>query len=154
MDDEEFERNSLCENIAHCMDCSMCTYCEYCSSCNTCKFCFACNSCNDCYYSKGLSFSEKMIFCLGHPKDRRKSEGYQKHFRIFNKDVPILEYVEVLNSLSDINIYKYTDTLLDYEDAWASFWENATQAEKDTILNIPQFDKNIFKIITEIDVEV
>ena len=94
-----------------------------------------------------------MIFCLGNEKDRRKSEGYQKNYRIFNKDVSSTDYVKVLHSLSSIIICNRAPEASSYEDAWAMFWDTASQKQKDTILNIPQFDKDIFKGITGIDIK-
>jgi len=40
-----------------------------------------------------------------------------------------------------------------YEEAWANWWNEASQEDRDAILNIPQFNASIFKEITGIDVE-
>ena len=39
-----------------------------------------------------------------------------------------------------------------YKEAWAIWWEEADKEDKNAILNIPQFDAEIFKGITGIDV--
>ena len=39
---------------------------------------------------------------------------------------------------------------LDYEEAWQVWWNKATKEQKDSILNIPQFDAKIFIEITGI----
>jgi len=79
---------------------------------------------------------------------------------IFNTKVSDEEYSKTLNSLKEneikIQLIKKIDDELkvfDYQEAWANFWSDATQKQKDCILNIKQFDKNIFKGITGIDIE-
>lgn len=120
--------------------------------------------------------SENMIFCLGTGKWESEGEGFQKSYRIFNKQVTKDEYEKILSSLSSINIpqTKWTDEkymsaeekknikiakdiggfLKTYscEEAWASFWATATSEQKSAILNISQFDAEIFKGITGLDV--
>lgn len=122
--------------------------------------------------------SEKMIFCLGEGKYESKADGYQKNYMVFNTKVTEKEYLEVLSSLSDIKItlthwideddmtddekknnevYKSLGGYLkyvSYEDGWKNFWKSATKAQKYTILDIPHFDKGIFKGITGVDVNV
>jgi hypothetical protein len=94
-----------------------------------------------------------MIFCLGNEKDGRKDEGYQKRYRVFNKNVSVSEYTKVLNTISKIKIYDGTEIFaFGFEDAWISFWKTATKEEKETILNISQFDKKVFKGITGIEI--
>ena len=39
-----------------------------------------------------------------------------------------------------------------WEEAWATYWEKSDKEEKDRILNLPNFDPDIFKEITGIDV--
>lgn len=123
--------------------------------------------------------SEKMIFCLGEGRLTSKGEGYQKHLRVFNKDVSEERYQEVQRTLSENEIkialthwvdekdmtkkdkenyssYKELGGYLKvfrYEEAWATFWSSATQKQKDTILDLPEFDKDIFKEITGIDIK-
>lgn len=43
---------------------------------------------------------------------------------------------------------------LDYKEAWKIAWENATKEQKEWYQNLPNFDKDIFKEITGIDVSV
>jgi len=40
-----------------------------------------------------------------------------------------------------------------WEEAWANYWRDCDQDEKDRVLNLPNFDAGIFKEITGIDVE-
>jgi len=122
--------------------------------------------------------SEKMIFCLGDGRWERNGEGYQKNLRIFNKDVTDEEFNNTFTLLRENEIkialthwieekdmtkddksnysnYKAIGGCLkvfNYEEAWSTFWKNASQKQKDCILNIPQFDSVIFKEITGIDV--
>jgi hypothetical protein len=39
-----------------------------------------------------------------------------------------------------------------WEEAWANYWRDSDQEEKDKVLNLPNFDPAIFKEITGIDV--
>ena len=41
----------------------------------------------------------------------------------------------------------------EWEEAWANYWRDSDQEEKDRVLNLPNFDAEIFKEITGIDVE-
>ncbi len=122
--------------------------------------------------------SEYMIFCLGELSYKTYGEGFQKSYRVFNKNVSKEEYEKVSNSLSGINILmtawvKKENMTSDekdsvsgwdqmggclksftYQDAWKNWWSSAAQELKDKILNIPQFDAKIFKGITGIDILV
>ena len=93
--------------------------------------------------------SEYMLFCLGYGKYESKGEGYQKNFRIFNKDVERKEWETIKNSLPTIKISMLTwidkkDMSADekenytvykkiggylkrisYEEAWKFWWNNA-----------------------------
>jgi hypothetical protein len=119
--------------------------------------------------------SEKMIFCLGDGKYELSGDGYQKHLRIFNKDVSEARYDEVKELLLEneikVVLTKWTDydklekseqtttakqlggllKVFSYEDAWLNFWNEATQSQKNCILDLPEFDAAIFKEITDID---
>ena len=121
--------------------------------------------------------SEKMIFCLGDGRWESKGEGYQKHLRVFNQDVSETRYDEVKEILTDnqikITLTKWTDykelekseqtatakqlggllKTFSYEDAWLNFWNEATREQKNCILDLPEFDADIFKEITGIDVK-
>lgn len=116
-----------------------------------------------------------MIFCLGDGRCESKGEGYQKSNRIFNINVPHDEYVKVKNTLKFkilLTEWIWGNAMTDeekrgheewakaggylkrwtYEEAWANYWNKATQEDKDVILKIPQFNAEIFKKITGIDV--
>ena len=121
--------------------------------------------------------SEKMIFCLGDGRWESKGEGYQKNLRVFNQDVSETRYDEVKKILTDnqikITLTKWTDykelekseqtatakqlggllKTFSYEDAWLNFWNEATREQKNCILDLPEFDADIFKKITGIDVK-
>jgi len=98
-----------------------------------------------------------MIFCLGDGRTESKGEGYQKNYRVFNKDVSEDEYKEIKKSLSGIKIkltewikqdnggYLKTHT---YEDAWKNWLEELTEEQRQAILDIKQFEEKIFKEIT------
>lgn len=123
--------------------------------------------------------SEKMIFCLGDGRWESKGEGYQKNLRVFNKDVSEERYQEVRKLLNDNEVkislthwveaedmtkedkenysnWKSLDGCLKvfgYQEAWETFWSEATQTQKNSILDLPEFDKDIFKEITGIEVD-
>ena len=40
-----------------------------------------------------------------------------------------------------------------WEEAWSNYWRDCDDEEKQKVLNLPNFDKDIFKEITGIDVE-
>ena len=40
-----------------------------------------------------------------------------------------------------------------WEEAWANYWRDSDEEEKQKVLNLPNFDAVIFKEITGIDVE-
>ena len=40
-----------------------------------------------------------------------------------------------------------------YEEAWANYWRDTTEEERQKVLNLPNFDPVVFKEITGIDVE-
>lgn len=117
-----------------------------------------------------------MLFCLGEGKYESKGDGYQKNNMVFNQKVTEDEFKKIKLSLSNLkislthwvkkedmtneekennNVYKEIDGYLkifSYKEAWKNYWDNASQSDKDLILNIPQFDNEIFKGITGIDV--
>jgi hypothetical protein len=41
-----------------------------------------------------------------------------------------------------------------WEEAWANYWKNSDEEERQKVLNLPNFDSTIFREITGIDVEV
>ena len=40
-----------------------------------------------------------------------------------------------------------------WEEAWANYWRDTTEEERQKVLNLPNFDPVVFKEITGIDVE-
>ena len=120
--------------------------------------------------------SENMLFCLGTDKWESSGEGYQKNYRIFNKDVQKSDWEKIKNSLPNIELpltkwikeeemsaqEKKDKTIhkeiggylkvLTYEDSWKEWWNGASEKDKKAILDIPQFDSAIFKEITSIDI--
>lgn len=122
--------------------------------------------------------SEKMIFCLGEGKYKSEGIGYQQNHMIFNTKVTEDEHSSTLKLLRDNEIkiqltkwIEYDDLDKDeqtttakqlggllkvfgYEEAWANFWNEATQKQKDCITTLKWFNKDIFRGITGIDIEV
>ena len=116
--------------------------------------------------------SENMVFCLGDGQYESSGEGYQKNYRIFNKQLTKTEWEKAKNELPSIELTlnKWVDKgdmtkeekdsnsvwkeiggflrTLGYEEAWKVWWDNAKQSDKDKILNCEYFDAKIFTGIT------
>lgn len=117
-----------------------------------------------------------MLFCLGEGFASPEGEGYHKKNRIFNVDVSESQFNDALKTVGIIKIShtrwieekdmsrddkkKYSDykTLggclkqISYEEAWQNWWDEATSSQKNAILDLKQFDAEIFKEITGIEV--
>jgi hypothetical protein len=122
--------------------------------------------------------SENMLFCLGDGKYESKGEGYQKNNRMFNVDCTKDEVQKAKSSLPTISlgITKWVEKddmtakekkdvsgwetmggylkRYSYEEAWANVWADLSKSDKQKFLDLPHFNKDIFKEITGIDVEV
>ena len=146
-------------------------------NCKNVEDCSSCSSCSYCYSSVGLRMSERMIFCIGGGSNISSGEGFQKNNRVFNQQVSESEWDAVKSSLPEIKLpvswcvdkknmtddekennssYQQTGGFLrtlSYEQAWKSWWEAASQKDKDAITSINYFDPAIFTRITGIDVK-
>ena len=169
----KLENCDYCDSCYYCNSCDSCNSCNYCDSCNSCNSCDYCNYCNSC---KGLRMSERMLFCLGEGKYETKGAGYQKNNQIFNTQVTPEEWDKAQSSLPEIKIglTKWVDKKdmsddekknksgwettggylkrYSYEEAWATWWSEASKKDKDSILNLPHFNREIFKGITGIEI--
>ena len=164
-----------CDSCDSCGSCYSCYSCNSCYSCGYCYYCDSCGSCGSCYYSSGLRMSERMLFCLGEGKWESKGAGYQKNNQIFNTQVTKEEWDTARNSLptikigltkwvdkkdmtkqekEDNSVWKETGGYLkryEYKEAWANWWADASKSDKQAILDLPHFDKDIFTGITGIE---
>lgn len=119
--------------------------------------------------------SERMLFCLGEGRYESKGAGYQKNNQIFNTQVTESEWNEARNSLPEIKIaitkwvdkkdmtkdekndnpvYKETGGYLkryEYKEAWANWWNKASEKDRQAILDLPHFNAEIFTGITGIE---
>ena len=91
-----------------------------------------------------------MLFCLGEGGLQTEGAGYQKNNQIFNTQVTPDEWDKAKATMPTIKL----DLKEGYEKAWGKWWSEASKKDKDAILNLPHFNKEIFKGITGIDVEV
>ena len=121
--------------------------------------------------------SEKMLFCVGDGREVSSGEGYKKSYRVFNKQLTKEQWEKVNSSFSSIKlpVTKWigkddmTDEekenssvrkeiggflrVLSYEQAWKSWWDDASKSDKKKILDCEYFDAKIFKDITGLEVE-
>ena len=115
-----------------------------------------------------------MIFCLGEGKYKSKGEGYQKNYRIFNKEVskevfdkvygsqPKFKFpVSVWKDKKEMTEQEIKDNsicnqiggylkVLSYKDAWAEGWKTVSNEFKDWVKSLPNFDAELFERITGI----
>lgn len=168
----------FCDSCEYCFSCAYCELCENCYECKTCNFCYSCYSCFSCSfcdYCKGLYMSEEMIFCLGNEDWKNIGQGYQKNYRIFNRQLtknkweaeksklPIIELPpnrwineddmtkEEKKKICDWKEAGGYLKKLSYEEAWKHWWKGASKKDKDKILNCKYFDADIFNGITGIN---
>ena len=95
-----------------------------------------------------------MIFCFGDGKYCHSGTGYQKNYMIFNQQVEVSEYNKINNLLPvvELKLRDENGISIPYKDAWANAWKIMTEEDKNKILSIPQFDADIFKAITGIEI--
>jgi len=115
-----------------------------------------------------------MIFCLGEGKYESKGAGYQKNYQVFNQQLTKEEWNKVRSELLVIKLplTKWVDKkdmtyedkenssvwkeiggilkVFSYEQAWANWWKEAKEEDKNKILNCKYFDAEIFTSITGI----
>ena len=121
--------------------------------------------------------SEYMLFCLGDGGSESKGEGYQKSYRVFNKQLtkeawekvyavfpsiklPVTKWVDkddmTAEEKKNSSVWKEVGGLLrvlSYEQAWKVWWDDASKSDKKNILDCEYFDAAIFKGITGLEVE-
>jgi hypothetical protein len=119
-----------------------------------------------------------MLFCLGEGAYESKGDGYQKSYMIFNKPVSLEVFQKALHSLpmgskcftlnklvksKDMTKEEKEDDrdalrkenylrVMSYRQAWRVYWHSINQEIKNLFLNLPNFDANIFKEITGVDI--
>ena len=115
-----------------------------------------------------------MIFCLGEGKYESKGEGYQKNYKIFNKEVSKEVFEKEYNSqptfklpisiwkdkkdMTDEEIKKYPICneiggylkVLSYKDAWVEGWKTSSKEFKEWVKNLTNYNAEIFEQITGI----
>lgn len=115
-----------------------------------------------------------MLFCLGEGQFENQGIGYQKNNMVFNKQVTKDEFNKIKASLPVIEtpLARWIESkdmskeekksvsgwdemggylkTLGYEEAWAKWWSEAKQEDKNKILNCEYFDAEVFRGITGI----
>jgi hypothetical protein len=77
-------------------------------------------------------------------------------FRGFDVNVWVRESIMTEKEKTDNPTYKITGgylKTLEYKEAWAIFWRKTDEANRQKFLNLPNFDADIFKEITGVDVD-
>ena len=90
--------------------------------------------------------------------DMTYSEFINK-YNIIYPDLPICKWIDEKDMTDkekkEVKDWKTTGgylKTLTYKEAWAEYWSKANKEEKDFFLNLPNFNADIFKEITGIDV--
>ena len=118
--------------------------------------------------------SENMLFCLGDGQYESTGDGYQKNYRIFNREVskevfekannaptfelPIAKWIDKKDMTAEEKKLKsYWETTggylktLSYEDAWKE--AKMSDEFKNWVKNLPNFNAEIFEKITGLKIE-
>lgn len=113
-----------------------------------------------------------MIFCIGEGKYESKGIGYQQNLMIFNQKVskevyeqtikhlnakdfklPIAKWIYIKEIEKPTTIQKQMGGYLkelDYQSAWKQMWSEIKSEDKSFLMNLPNFNAEIFEKITGI----
>jgi len=90
------------------------------------------------------------------PTDLTWEEINHPHFNEFNLNQWIIEdnmTDEEKKSEPEFSVIGGYLKTIGYKEAWASFWKDTDEENRQKFLDLPNFDQEIFKEITGIDVE-
>lgn len=111
---------------------------------------------NSCNHSGGIFCTETpKLYLFNKPCDKSWGEIDHPWFSEFqlNKWVPESEMTDdEKKEQADLHIRGGYLKTYSWEEAWANYWKDSDEEEKQRVLNLPNFDADIFKEITGIDV--
>ena len=120
---------------------------------------------NTCNYSAGMfNTKEQPLYLFNKPTDFTRDEFRNifpnEYALLFYSLFPLTEWIDE-RDMSDKEkkanpSYKTTGGYLKertYHEAWRIMWDSWTKKQQESIKNLPNFDKDIFKEITGIEVE-
>ena len=91
--------------------------------------------------------TEFNLFCYAKVYNDKDS-FQQKRYRVFNKEITEGEYNKIKIPEIKLEFDKNKSYTTRYQAAFINAWNKLNQEEKDEFLNLPHFDKDIFKEIT------
>ena len=173
--------NKNCKDCTLCENCNKSSSCDQSNSCNKSNFCNQSSSCDKSYSCNQSYFCDKSNSCDKCENLLYCNDLKFKEFRVFNKPVSKARFNE-LKAL-DSTIYQdypleitkwieekdmtkdekednpnFSTTngclkIYSYQEAWKNLWNVLPQDRKNMLTEIEEFDAEIFKEITGIDVE-
>ena len=120
---------------------------------------------NACNHSAGMfNTKEQPMYLFNKPTDFTRDEFKNvfpnEHRLLFNSPFPLTEWITESNMTDEEKeanpSYKTAEGYLKkrtYHEAWQVMWDSWTKEQQESIKNLPNFDKDIFKEITGIEVE-
>ena len=112
---------------------------------------------NSCSRSSGIFCTQTpKLYLFNKPTDFTWEEIDHPHFQEFYlnkwiKDSDMTDQEKIDNPKFHVS-GGYLKTF-EWEEAWANYWRDCDEEEKQRVLNLPNFDAEIFKEITGINVE-
>ena len=120
---------------------------------------------NACNHSAGMfNTKEQPMYLFNKPTDFTRDEFKNvfpnEHRLLFNSPFPLTEWITESNMTDEEKeanpSYKTAEGYLKkrtYHEAWQVMWDSWTKKQQKSIKKLPNFDKDIFKEITGIEVE-
>lgn len=111
---------------------------------------------NSCNHSSGVFCTKTpRLYFFNKPTDKNWDEIEHPNFKEFylNKWISELDMTEEEKiNQKDFHVRRGYLKTYTWEEAWANYWRDCDAAEKEKVLNLPNFDADIFKEITGINV--
>jgi len=147
----------------NCKDCTLCKNCDqsyYCDKSNSCNQSNSCNKCENLLYCNDLKFKEFRVF--NKPVSKARFNELKVLDSTIYQDYPleITKWIEEKDMTKDEKKdnpnFSTTDGCLkiySYQEAWKNLWNVLPQDRKNMLTEIEEFDAEIFKEITGIEIE-
>ncbi len=138
-------------NNTNCYYCNYCYSCDSCYSCNSCNSCDFCNSCNFCNYCINLKMTEYNYFCYA--DDKTKDWFQRPRYQVFNTQLTKEEYSDISKVNIKLELDKNESYATRYKTAFSNAWQELSQEDKKSIINLPWFNKEDFKKYYWVDIQ-